>query len=157
VSEKGADHRADNDPNPLCRILQSFFYFFCFRSNSELLSPPPPDDPRSTIGIMSPSLRHLLIAKLLLCIISYAVAQPGEGGSFFNPPLGTDSSNNFNPVWIVGQTQHIQWTTTLSNFTIFLYQQVGLNSATQGPGLFSKGFALLLSVETNSSSCTSWP
>jgi type IV secretory pathway VirB6-like protein len=72
-----------------------------------------------------------LIATLILCVTPGVLAQPGEGGTFFNPPLGTDPSNILNPVWTLGQTQNIQWTTTLSNFTIFLYQQLGASSATK--------------------------
>lgn len=60
-------------------------------------------------------------------------------GRFFNPP-NTDADDPGyanDPVWTVGETKTIQFTTTYSNYTIALWQQqLAGGSATLGPIIF---------------------
>ncbi|KAI0014949.1 hypothetical protein F4780DRAFT_766204 [Xylariomycetidae sp. FL0641] len=60
-------------------------------------------------------------------------------GKFFNPPntLGPTTDYSTNPVWTIGETQTIKFTTIYQNYTIELWQQdVGKPSATAGPIIF---------------------
>ena len=81
-----------------------------------------------------------LAAFLLAIMVDFVAAQ--DAGFFLNPPVGNLTTQNdftFNPVWILGETQTIQWTTVFSNYSITLWQQsLAGGSATAGPAILSK-------------------
>ncbi|CAJ2507257.1 Uu.00g084430.m01.CDS01 [Anthostomella pinea] len=80
-----------------------------------------------------------LAAATLLSMVS-AQQDSLKVGKFFNPPNAdaeptTDFSSN--PVWTIGDTQSIKYTTVYQNYTIALWQQnIGQGSATLGPVIF---------------------
>jgi len=77
----------------------------------------------------------------LLCIAIHSVIAQ-DIGQFFNPPIAIDKQPNFNsnPVYTVGETQLIKWTTIYSNYSINIWQeslaQDENHSAKQGPAIF---------------------
>jgi hypothetical protein len=80
----------------------------------------------------------MLLALLLLDAVSFVFAQ--SVGTFFNPPAAVKNQPDFstNPVWTVGETEAIQWTTTYLNYTIALWQQIlDEDAALRGPSIFA--------------------
>jgi hypothetical protein len=80
------------------------------------------------------------VIPFLLIITISSLCEAGDTlvGSFINPPqpvLG-QATYDTNPVWTLGETQTVQWTTTYTNYTITLWQQVGRSSARKGPSVF---------------------
>lgn len=60
-------------------------------------------------------------------------------GRFFNPPNTDPDDPGYadDPIWTIGETKTIQFTTTYSNYTIALWQQtLAGGSATLGPIIF---------------------
>lgn len=80
---------------------------------------------------------NLLIATLLLTTVH--AQESLEVGRFFNPP-NTDADDPgyaHDPIWTLGETKTIQFTTTYSNYTIALWQQtLAGGSAALGPIIF---------------------
>lgn len=67
-------------------------------------------------------LLHLVAVYILSC---QSVRSSTAAGRFFNPVdtgPGLDYSND--DVWMIGDTKTIKWTTTYSNYTIALWQQI---------------------------------
>jgi hypothetical protein len=63
-----------------------------------------------------------------------------DAGQFFNPPDSLGSTHNYstNLVYTIGKPQTIKFTTVYSHYSINLWQQnIGEDSATQGPSIFS--------------------
>lgn len=61
-------------------------------------------------------------------------------GQFFNPPDAVHGTRDFsmNPVYILGETQTIKFTTIYPNYEINLWQQIlGQDAARVGPSIFS--------------------
>jgi hypothetical protein len=100
-------------------------------------------DDMSTTSINHRGVSAMLLYLLLLPVV---IAQQ-LSGQFFNPPK-SDNSRDFsvNVVYTVGDTETIQWTTTLSNYTMTLWQQVlanGGGAATPGPSIFRMSYHCL--------------
>jgi hypothetical protein len=85
---------------------------------------------------------YTMLQIVLLCLwtaLLYVIAQEEPIGQFFNPPIATIEQPNFdsNPVWILGETQPIQWTTIYSKYSIAIWQQALFGgSAEEGPVIF---------------------
>lgn len=79
------------------------------------------------------------LSILILLLIPLNAQESLKVGRFFNPP-NTDASDpgyENDPVWKIGETKTIQFTTTYSNYTIALWQQtLAGGSATLGPIIF---------------------
>jgi hypothetical protein len=103
-------------------------YFLCLHAFVSYTSASP----------LTPHTKMRLAAFLLAVVVDSVAAQ--SAGFFLNPPVGTNQNNfAFDPVWILGETQTIQWTTIFSNYSITLWQQnLAGGSATAGPAILSK-------------------
>lgn len=67
-------------------------------------------------------LLHLVAVYILLC---QSVRSSTDTGRFFNPvDTGPELDYSDDDVWTIGDTKTIKWTTTYSNYTIALWQQI---------------------------------
>jgi hypothetical protein len=93
---------------------------------------------RKSAGSLTLHTKMRLAVFLLAVVVDFVAAQ--DAGFFLNPPVGSNQNDfAFDPVWILGETQTIQWTTIFSNYSITLWQQnLAGGSATAGPSILSK-------------------
>ncbi|KAK5637082.1 hypothetical protein RRF57_012794 [Xylaria bambusicola] len=80
----------------------------------------------------------LLLWLTLMPFVSVVAKQ--EAGQFFNPPDAIEGTHDYsdNPVYSLGSTVTIKFTTIYRNYAINLWQQTrGQNAATRGPSIFS--------------------
>jgi hypothetical protein len=77
-------------------------------------------------------LPFVFFASLLIFAASVE-AENALGGQFVSP-LRAGPASDFaeNPVWKIGEIRTIQWNTSLSNYTITLWQQVSTTTR-RGP------------------------
>lgn len=82
-------------------------------------------------------MRALL--RLALAIPLPVAASTSKSGQFFVPPKpGPNQDYTENPIYVVGETRRIKFTTTFGDYTINLWQQSLIYSAaTKGPAIFS--------------------
>lgn len=67
-------------------------------------------------------LLHVVIVYFLLY---QSVRSSTETGRFFNPvDTGPGLDYSDDDVWTIGETKTVRWTTTYSNYTIALWQQI---------------------------------
>jgi len=77
---------------------------------------------------------------MLPIFLILSVGYLSVAGQFLNPKLTADPSQSTNPIWVIGETQQLEWITDLKDYTIFLWQQIGLTNAKVGGSIFSNGF-----------------
>jgi hypothetical protein len=69
-----------------------------------------------------------LLSQLILFLYTCSTpgwASTGEGGHWNNPPpQGDDVSYDTNPVYPIGKTISMDWTTTYTNYSIALWQNI---------------------------------
>lgn len=62
---------------------------------------------------------------IVLAFICHSVKSSTSAGRFFNPAdTGPEVDYSEDDVWTIGDTKTIKWTTTYSNYTIALWQQI---------------------------------
>lgn len=84
------------------------------------------------------------LSLLLLIIPTVSSEDTTPWGDWFNPPrsLGPTVDYSTNPVYVVGDTTELHWTTVYSNYSIALWQQnPGGVYATLGPVIYRTSFA----------------
>lgn len=83
-------------------------------------------------------MMHVLCFLLIIAISPLCKADNTPEGTFINPPQSLHGEPSFdsNPVWTIGETQTVKWTTTYTNYTITLWQQSGHSDASEGPSIF---------------------
>jgi hypothetical protein len=85
------------------------------------------------------------LAQYIRTVLSDATPTP-DVGEWFNPP---DSPHRHdaqtlsqNPVYVVGETVELHWTTIYPNYTIALWQSYPPNAATRGPIIYGMYFVI---------------
>lgn len=81
----------------------------------------------------------ILYSLFIIIVFSpFCDADNTPEGTFINPPQSLHGEPSFdsNPIWTIGETQRVQWTTTYTDYTITLWQQLGHNDASEGPSIF---------------------
>ncbi|KAI1740074.1 hypothetical protein F4680DRAFT_419611 [Xylaria scruposa] len=82
-----------------------------------------------------------MISLIWIASITFVPIVAGQSaGQFFNPPKAVEGTHDYstNPVYMLGETQTIKFTTTYSSYSINLWQEIlGQGAASKGQGIFS--------------------
>ncbi|KAI0184541.1 hypothetical protein EV127DRAFT_486010 [Xylaria flabelliformis] len=82
-----------------------------------------------------------MISLIWIALTQFVPIVAGQSpGQFFNPPKAVEGTHDYstNPVYLLGETQTIKFTTGYSNYSINLWQEIlGQGAASKGQGIFS--------------------